>query len=29
MKEKISLNNKEILDHQQNKFPYLMIDEAL
>jgi 3-hydroxyacyl-[acyl-carrier-protein] dehydratase len=29
MKEKISLNNKEILDHQQNKPPYLMIDEAL
>ena len=29
MTKKISLNNKEILDHQQNKPPYLMIDEAL
>ena len=28
MSNKISLNKKQILDFQQNKQPYLMIDEA-
>ena len=29
MSKIISLNKKQILEHQQNKPPYLMIDQAL